>query len=144
MTTRKILSPFKTHYSHRDVKSKGETFKEKSMTIPDQTMTVQEILKRYASGMSLTAGKVPLYASDDNDDENLSHIDGINIDTLDIAEKQQLQRESAETVKQFEDGVRKRKSKAERLKLEKEIEKELEKKYKKDDAGSGLPEQPAK
>lgn len=143
MTTHNKQTVFKTHYNHLDVKSKGETFKEKSLTIPDQTMTVQEILKRYASGMSLTAGKVPLYASDDNDDEDLSHIDGINIHTLDIAEKQRLQRESSETVKKFEDGVRKNKAKAERSKLEKEIEKELEKKFKKDGAGSGLPEQPA-
>lgn len=54
-----------------------------SMTIPDQTMSLDEILKRYAKGLPLggTTMKVPLYDEDD---------DMPDIRTLDLAERQEL------------------------------------------------------
>lgn len=36
-----------------------------SLTVPDQTMTVREILERFAKGLPIGAGKVPLYDEDD-------------------------------------------------------------------------------
>jgi len=40
---------------------KGENIKRPSMTIPDQTMSIREILDRYARGLPIEAGKVPIY-----------------------------------------------------------------------------------
>ena len=39
----------------------GETITKPSMTIPDQTMSIREILDRYARGLPIEAGKVPIY-----------------------------------------------------------------------------------
>lgn len=104
-------------------------------------MTVHEILKRYARGLSLTNGKVPLYESDTHDDEQMEHIHGINVNTLDFAEKQQLYNESKTLTEAYEKAVTIKKKKKERTDLEDQIRKELEEKFKKDGAGSGLPEQ---
>lgn len=61
---------------------KGKVFTEPTLTVPDQAMTVREILERYASGMPLDgqAGE-PFY-----DEES----EGINLKTLDLSERAEL------------------------------------------------------
>lgn len=46
-----------------------------SMTIPDQTMTVREILVRYARGLSISDGRVPIYEGEDDVMPDLAHMD---------------------------------------------------------------------
>lgn len=58
--------------------TKGEVNRQPSMTIPDQTMSLREILQRFAQGLPVTGAKVPVY-----DEEN----DLPDIRTLDLAER---------------------------------------------------------
>lgn len=67
----------------------GETNTGKSETIPDQSLTIKEILNRYAKGLPLGGEKIPLY-----DDEDLEISGFRNFDKLDLADQQTL-RENA-------------------------------------------------
>lgn len=51
------------NYNHNLVL--GECNKKPSMTIPDQTMSIREILVRYAKGLPIEAGKVPIYEGEE-------------------------------------------------------------------------------
>lgn len=59
----------------------GEVNTMPSMTVPDQCMSLQEILKRFARGLPVDGGRVPLY-----DEEN----DLPDIRTLDLTERAEL------------------------------------------------------
>jgi len=61
----------------------NEVFTEPSQTVPDQALTIREILKRYASGQPLGGGKEPIYEGEEGD--------GIDPRTLDLAERQELE-----------------------------------------------------
>ncbi len=49
----------------KEFQKKGEINKLPSMTIPDQTMTIKEILDRFTRGLPLDAGKVPIYEGEE-------------------------------------------------------------------------------
>lgn len=128
---------FKTPYNSLDVKPKGETFDKKkypSLTVPDETMTIKEILVRYAKGLSISQGKVPMYATDDNDDENLEHVAGVPMQALDFSEKQALANEAKETINTYKKAHNDAKSKKERKALEDQIRADLEKERKEQEA----------
>lgn len=75
---------FKTGYSNRKDLHHGELNKLPSMTIPDQTMSVAEILSRYARGLPITGERVPIYNGEDDP------LDGIDISKMDYAEREEL------------------------------------------------------
>lgn len=58
-----------------------------SMTIPAQTLSIREIMKRFASGLPIDGEKVPVYNGEDDDMPDLSK--------MDLAERQEYL-ESAE------------------------------------------------
>lgn len=60
----------------------GEVNLQPSMTVPDQTMSLREILDRFARGLPVGGHKVPLYDDGENDLPNFQ--------TLDLAERQEL------------------------------------------------------
>lgn len=63
----KKIVMIKTHLTYRNWKKegywRGEVNTQPSLTVPDQSMTVQEIQKRYASGIGWQS-KTPLYEFD--------------------------------------------------------------------------------
>lgn len=67
-----------------------------SLTIPDQSMTIREILERYARGLPLGGQKVPIYNGEDDDMPDLER--------LDISEKHEL----FESVKDEIESLRKK------------------------------------
>lgn len=75
---------FKT--SWKFTKSEGETNTEPSQTIPDQTMSIPELIRRYASGQSLGGIKVPIY---DEEPEN-DILQGRAFATFDLSEQHQI------------------------------------------------------
>lgn len=95
---------FKTPYNA--VPSKGEINSDPSMTVPDQSMSVQEIMRRYASGLPLGGQRVPIYHGED---EFLP-----DFDKLDLAEQQQYKEAAA----------------AERKRIERDLKKQADKKRK--------------
>lgn len=81
---RKFEKPkkWKTHYNRNEFpEDKGEVNNMPSMTIPDQSMTIPEIIDRFVRGIPVNVGKVPIY------DEGEDLLDGINPQTMDIVEK---------------------------------------------------------
>lgn len=56
---------FKTQYNQDEFPIRGEVNRGVSMTIPDQTMSIKEIMRRYAQGLPVAGEKVPVY-----DEEN--------------------------------------------------------------------------
>jgi hypothetical protein len=54
-----------------------------SQTVPDQTMSIRELVRRYASGLPLGGSKEPIYEGEDGD--------GIDPRRLDLAERQELE-----------------------------------------------------
>lgn len=63
-----------------------EVNKMPSMTVPDQTMSIQEIMKRYARGLSLGGSlRTPIYDNDEDFDNDLP-----DIRTMDYAEREEF------------------------------------------------------
>lgn len=56
---------------------------EPSQTIPDQTMSIRELVRRYASGLPLGGSREPIYEGEEGD--------GIDPRRLDLAERQEIE-----------------------------------------------------
>jgi hypothetical protein len=73
---------------------KGKFFTEPTQTIPEEAMSMREILDRYSKGLDLGAtAKIPIY-----DDEPESS-NGINLKTLDLVELHQVAEMQKDKVK---------------------------------------------
>lgn len=88
----------------------GEINDQPSKTIPDQSMTIQEILRRYASGLPMTGEKVPLYDEKVDINTDPGEYEFINPERLDIAELEQLEGYLIQTIterrKKYDDEKR--------------------------------------
>ena len=78
--------------------SKGQTFTEPSLTIPDQTMSIRTIMERYARGLPFEDRKTPLF-----DTEDLST--GVDLRKLDLVDIQEMSIEHKKTIKKHKDTV---------------------------------------
>jgi hypothetical protein len=91
----------KTPYNAKEFKDYGEKNSLPSMTIPNQAMSIPEMIRRYASGLPLGGARVPFY--DENPEEDL--LGGKNWNTLDLSEQNDLikhyKQEYEETVKRL-------------------------------------------
>lgn len=65
------------NYNH--LRQAGEINTQPSMTVPDQAMSMKEILRRFAAGIPIEAGRVPIY-----DEEN----DLPDFRKMDLAERE--------------------------------------------------------
>jgi hypothetical protein len=72
---------------------KGEVNNQPSETIPDQTMSMREILTRYAKGLPIDGTKTPLW----EDGEGYAK----DPDTLDLAEREELATAAREELQQL-------------------------------------------
>lgn len=64
----------------------GEVNNQPSKTIPDQSMSIPELIKRYASGQPLGGYKIPLYEGEED------ILQGTNWQKLDLSEKMDILR----------------------------------------------------
>jgi len=67
-------------------------FEMPSMTIPDQSLTIKQIIDRHSKGLSLGSTKTPIY---DEENETL----GINPKTLDLTDLHDLATENKQRIK---------------------------------------------
>jgi hypothetical protein len=72
----------RNQYNSKNFQNDGEKNFPPSLTIPDQTLSIKEILERYARGLPMD-GKVPIYEGEDGD--------GIDPRRLDLSERAELQ-----------------------------------------------------
>lgn len=64
----------------------GRIFTQPSLTIPDQTMSIKELVTRFAKGLPIAEGKTPIY-----DEDGVS--EGIDLRKLDLSEIHELKKQ---------------------------------------------------
>lgn len=77
------MKKFNTILNYKE--HKGEVNKQKSLTVPDQAMSIKQIMERYARGLPIEQFK-PIY--DENIDEDSEYIPDPR--TMDLADRQQF------------------------------------------------------
>ncbi|QGF19321.1 hypothetical protein [Antarctic microvirus CAA_003_V_4] len=87
------MSQFKNTTNARQWEKTPEVNNSPSLTIPDQTMSINEIVRRFASGLPLGGNRVPEYDGEDD------VLDGINPKTLDMSELHEIRQEFANELK---------------------------------------------
>lgn len=103
---------FKTQYNQQHFPIKGEKNTLPSMTVPDQTMSVKEILQRYAKGLPLGGAKVPMY-EEDYDEDNTDILPDPK--TLDLAELEEFSKQAKSELEEIKEKANKKaKEKAEK------------------------------
>ena len=89
-----------------------------SMTIPDQTMSIRELLRRFASGLPLGGSKEPIYEGEDGD--------GIDPRRLDLAERQELEISARQELAEIEERLKSKKVEKSKAKLSDEQIQDIE------------------
>ena len=117
----------RTPYNREEHPYTGQQFTQKSQTIPNQAMSMRELLTKFAHGQPLTGAKfTPLYGGED--------MDGINMKTLDLTDLQDIAEKTKETITNFKKGqenAEKEQLKAqEQQRIDEEVEKRLAEKGK--------------
>lgn len=79
---------FQTQYNRHKVK--GEKTSSISKTIPDQSMSVNEIMRRYTNGLPISGGKVPMYEGEESMPD---------LTKMDLADRQALLEAASEEIK---------------------------------------------
>lgn len=69
------MSKSKFRSTFNRIPAKMEQITNPSQTIPDQAMTVAEIMRRHANGLSINESRVPLYYGEEDDMPDLSRMD---------------------------------------------------------------------
>lgn len=77
---------FKQPYDYANHVKDREVNNLPSLTIPDQTMSIPELIRRYAQGLPLGAPRVPMY----DDVEVGDLLQGRNWNTLDLTERAEI------------------------------------------------------
>lgn len=75
--------------------SGGEVNNEPSMTIPDDSMSIKEILDRYARGLPLGGERVPVY----NGEEYIP-----DLETLDLVDRAELMEMNSNRIKELQNS----------------------------------------
>lgn len=100
-----MSNKWRTAYNYTPVK--GELNTKPSKTIPDQTMSIKELMDRYARGLPLSGtNRVPIY---DGDDDILQ---GVNPATLDISERINLIRDVQDEIQEIQQKTSEKQQKA--------------------------------
>lgn len=74
---------------------------EPSLTVPDQAMSVREILTRFANGLPLGGSNEPIWEGEDGD--------GIDPRRLDLAERQELEIAARQELAEIEERLKSKK-----------------------------------
>jgi hypothetical protein len=94
---------FRTPYNAHELPKQREHNTMPSMTVPDQTMSIKEIFRRFAQGLPIEGQKVPVY-----DDEYIP-----DVTKMDLADVQRLREENADYIKSMQERLQKPKRKTE-------------------------------
>lgn len=90
-----------------------QTFTEPSLAVPDQSLTIKEILNRYTKGLPVEGYKNPTYNEES---------EGIRAKGLDLVDQQELKMSTAEKIEHLTTEVKKAKAKKKPVKPEEAIE----------------------
>lgn len=104
---------FQTPYYRHKVK--GENFTLPSLTVPDQTLSIPEILRRYSRGLSLGGMRTPIYEGEDD------LFDGVDPRTLDLSELHEIAQAGQKAASQIEDIQKKERRRKEYEQMKEEF-----------------------
>lgn len=76
------LPKIKTQWNKHLFPDYYEINNQPSLTVPDQTMTIKQILDRYARGIPFDNAKIPIYDGEDD------VLEGINWQSMDLTERE--------------------------------------------------------
>lgn len=94
---------FKAHYNFREVKSKGEKFTLPSKTVPDETLTVRQMLERHTRGLPVHASqKQAVYHGD---------VDLPDMERLELEDKQEILENAQQNITDIKDRLNKKAAK---------------------------------
>ena len=82
----------------KDFPYKGQVNNKPSETVPDQTMTMREILIRYAKGLPIDGEKTPLWEEGEGYAKDP--------ETLDLAEREELATQAREELQQINERIK--------------------------------------
>jgi hypothetical protein len=91
------MTKFRNHYNQKNFTTDHEVNTQPSLTIPDQSMTVKEIMERYARGLNVGGEKVPVYEGEDPSP---------NFGTMDLAERQEIVEQMKNELEDITDKVK--------------------------------------
>lgn len=125
LTSYPITPKFKTPYN--SIPDPGESFRNPSLTLPDQTLSIKQIMDRYASGRPLTDVKTPHYNGEDDD------FFPPNFDRLDLIDRKDLLDVQKLRISEIRQKIDEKRKQTEEQK-QKQAQEELEqlRKYKED------------
>lgn len=110
----------------------GRKVSGKKLTVPDQSMSLQEILRRFVRNEPLPIGREVFGSDKETDEELLNGHDAEKLGGLDLADKQELIEQQKDVQAKFERDEehrrkeqQKKRSDAERAKLRADVEKEV-------------------
>lgn len=92
--------PFKSWYN--SIPESGKVFTKPSVTVPDQTLSIEQLLNRHVRGLPLPGGRTPVFFGDDNEGITEEEFARMELtDRMDLVESQrelvkQLQKDLAE------------------------------------------------
>lgn len=87
------------------------------MTQPDQSMTIQEIMRRFANGMPLEGQRVPLYEGED--------AIPIDIACMDLIDREEAIRTSTEELNALKERVKEAMAKQQEARVQRIVDKRL-------------------
>lgn len=119
-TIYQTIPVIRTMYNSKYFPKTYEVNTQPSLTVPDEAMTIQEIVNRYAHGMPLPAGRVGEYFGEDSELPN-------NMDNLDLAEREEILREVAAERDKIIEDVRQRKTVAQEKRLQQQVDARVKK-----------------
>lgn len=82
---------FKTAYTAKTFPKKRTMNNQPSLTVPDQTMSIKEIMNRFAKGLPIEGQKVPVYHGEEDYLPDYK--------SLDLTERQELLEHTKQTIK---------------------------------------------
>lgn len=128
---------FKTQFNANEFPKQNEPGGGVSLTVPDQALTVPQIMERNRRGLSVPQAKAMEYTHDDQGEALAPGADLPDLSRLDLAEIQQLKAQAADQVQQLQLQLQAEEVERQKQELqvkEEQIMKDLEEKFKAQEA----------
>lgn len=88
---RLLMQQVKNMLNAKDFPKQGEVFTMPSMTVPDQSLTVRELMDRFARGLPLGGAKVPIWEGEDDNTPDFSKMDLSEIEDYQLQVQAELE-----------------------------------------------------
>jgi len=84
-------APVRNQHNARHMESPGEHNDQPSMTVPDQALSIREILRRFSHGIPLDGQQIPIFDENEDDLPDFRHMDLADRQEYEIQLKEELQ-----------------------------------------------------